>query len=184
MKNYTEAAEEYGRTGSPGYAPPSRTPLHSEQLAERFRNEPDAVRKMLGPAQAVETLHALESRSALLTVKLELRHARSGKLLGARLEQGSGNSLFDAFVLKVVPASLGELAPPPPEVIRDKEELKTRWLVEGWHHPPKKLTEGLMSSLASGQLMLSPELLLDLVTESKDSEQPGFEYRARLLGVY
>lgn len=183
VKNYTEAAEEYGRTGGPGYAAPSRTPLQSEQLAERFKNEPDAVRRMIGPAQAVETLQALEGRGALLTVKIELRHARSGALLGARLEQSSGNRLFDAFVLKVVPAAVGELAPPPPEVIRDKAELRTRWLVEGWHHPPRKLTEALVSSLASGQLML-PMLSLDQLTGAEDSDQPGFEYRARIIGVY
>ncbi|WNG50956.1 hypothetical protein F0U60_47625 [Archangium minus] len=183
LKNYTDAAEEYGRTGGPGYAPPSRTPLHSEKLSERFRDDPLAAQKMIGPAQALETLQALESRGALLTVQLELRHARSGALLGARLEQGSGNRLFDAFVLKVVPAALGELKPPPPEVIRDKAELKTRWLVEGWQHPPKKLTQAIASSLVSGQLML-PLIPLEQLMEPEDSEQSSFEYRARLIGVY
>jgi hypothetical protein len=182
IKNYTESAEEYGRTGGPGYAPPSRTPLHSEQLAERFRDNPDAVQRMIGPAQAIETIQALENQGALLTVKLELRHARSGALLGARLEQGSGNQLFDAFVLKVVPAALGELKSPPPEVIRDKEELRTRWLVEGWHHPPKGLTQAIASSLLSGQLMI-PLTELEQLSKPGGAE-PSFEYRARILGVY
>ncbi|QRK09921.1 hypothetical protein JQX13_07405 [Archangium violaceum] len=180
LKNYTEAAEEYGRTGGPGYSPPSRTPLHSEKLNSLFRDDPEAVLRMIGPAQARETLEALESRGALLTVKLELRHSRSGSLLGARLEQGSGNRLFDAFVLKVVPASLGELKPPPPEVIRDEEELRTRWLVEGWHHPPGRLTKAIASSMTSGLLMIP----LDLLLEPKLLEQSTFEYRARLIGVY
>ena len=184
IKNYTDSAEEYGRTGGPGYAPPSRTPLHSEQLSERFRDNPDAVRRMIAPAQAVETLQALESRGALLTVKLELRHARSGALLGARLEQPSGNRLFDAFVLKVVPAALGELKPPPPdELIRDKQELKTRWLVEGWHRAPSTLTQSIASSLASGQLML-PVLPLAQLADPESEEPATFEYRARLLGLY
>ena len=179
VKNYIEATEQYGRTGDPGYKPPPRMPLQSEQLAARFRDEPGAQR-MIAAAQALETYDALENRGALLTVKLELRHTPEGALLGARIAESSGNRLFDAFVLKVVPASLGELPPPPPEVLRGKEELKTRWLVEGWHHPPKKLTQALTSSLASGQLLLP----LDLLTGLDKEDVPGFEYRAKLIGLY
>ncbi|MCY1078040.1 TonB C-terminal domain-containing protein [Archangium lansingense] len=179
LKNYTEAAEQYGKTGGPGITPPSTTPLHSEQLAARFRDE-SAARSMIASAQALETLEALESRSALLTVQLELRHSPTGTLLGSRLTESSGNRLFDAFVLKVVPASLGELKPPPPEVMRNKEELKTRWLVEGWHRPPKGLSQSIASSLASGQLMLSPLALLP----SAQDEEAEFEYRVRLTRLY
>lgn len=181
LKSYTDAAQQYGHSGDPGYQPPSRMPLQSEQLAARFRDEPGGQR-MIGAAQALETFQALENRGALLTVKLELRHTPEGALLGARIAESSGNRLFDAFVLKVVPASLGSLPPPPREVLRGKEELKTRWLVEGWHHPPKKLTQALTSSLASGQLSLPLDLLADLGKEAKDP--PGFEYRARLIGLY
>ncbi|OJT22338.1 hypothetical protein BO221_21325 [Archangium sp. Cb G35] len=179
LKNYTEAAEQYGKTGGPGITPPSTTPLHSEQLAARFRDEADA-KGMIASAQALETLDALEKRGALLTVQLELRHSRTGALLGSRLAESSGNRLFDAFVLKVVPASLGALEPPPPEVMRNKEELKTRWLVEGWHHPPKGLSRSLASSLVSGQLMLLP---VELLTESP-KEEAEFEYRVRLNKLY
>lgn len=179
LKNYTEAAEQYGQTGAPGITPPSTTPLHSEQLAARFRDEPQG-RKMIASAQALETLDALERRGALLTAQLELRHSPTGALLGSRLTESSGNHLFDAFVLKVVPASLGEVRPPPPEVLRNKGELKTRWLVEGWHHPPKGLSQSVASSLASGQLMLVP---LGLLTASQ-GEEAEFEYRVRLNKLY
>jgi hypothetical protein len=179
LKNYTEAASEYGRTGTPGGPPPSHAPRHSEQIASLFRNDP-AAQRMLASAQAREALDALASRGALFTVKLEVRHARSGALLGARLEESSGNRLFDAFVLKVVPGSLGDLAPPPEAVIRDKRDLRTQWLVEGWHHASKELMESAGSSLLSGQLMASPLLLL----KDKKSLQSNFEYRARLLKVY
>lgn len=179
LKNYTEAAEQYGQTGSPGITPPSRTPLHSEQLAARFRDDSPG-RKMIASAQAIETLDALESRGALLTVRLELRHAPTGALVGSRLTESSGNHLFDAFVLEVVPASLGTLKPPPPEVMRDKEELKTLWLVEGWHHAPKGLSRSVASSLASGQLMLLPLGLLS----AAQGEEAGFEYRVRLSKLY
>jgi hypothetical protein len=179
LKNYTEAAEQYGQTGGPGITPPSRMPLHSEQLAARFRDDSSA-RRMIASAQALETLDALESRGALLTVELELRHSPTGTLLGSRLTESSGNRLFDAFVLKVVPASLGELKPPPPEVMRNKVELKTRWLVEGWHHPPKALSQSIASSVASGQLMLLPLGLL----ASSPNEEAEFEYRVRLNKLY
>jgi hypothetical protein len=135
---------------------------------------------MIASAQALETLDALESRGALLTVQLELRHSSTGALLGSRITESSGNPLFDAFVLKVVPASLGELKPPPPEVLRNKGELKTWWLVEGWHHPPKGLSQSIASSIISGQLALLP---LELLSSSQE-EEAEFEYRVRLSKLY
>ncbi|ATB39407.1 hypothetical protein CYFUS_004851 [Cystobacter fuscus] len=180
MKNYAEAAREFGRTGTPGGAPPPSAPLQSERLTALFGNDPQGAHRIRAMAQARESLDALASRGALFTVKLEVRHARSGKLLEARLEERSGNELFDAFVLKVVPGALGDQEPPPAVVLRDKKDLRTQWLVEGWHHASKELMESVGASLLSGQLTVSPLLLL----KDKKSLQPSFEYRARLLKVY
>ncbi|WP_143177242.1 TonB C-terminal domain-containing protein [Cystobacter ferrugineus] len=180
MKNYTEAAREFGRTGTPGGAPPPSAPLQSERLTALFGNDPKGAHKIRAMAQARESLEALASRGALFTVKLEVRHARSGALLDARIAEHSGNELFDAFVLKVVPGALGDLAPPPATVIRDKKDLRTQWLVEGWHHASKGLMESIGSSLLSGQLAVSPLLLM----KDEKSLQSSFEYRARLLKVY
>jgi hypothetical protein len=178
LKNYTQAAEEYGRTGNPGGAPPPPTPLQSEELAERFKDEPSARRLRL-MVQARETLEALNERGALLTVTLELRQARSGELLDAKLTEPSGNARFDAFVLRVVPGALGTLTPPPDEALRGRDSLRTQWQVEGWLRTPKELIAAA-SSLGSGQLVLP----LDLLLQPEESESPRFEYRARLLKVY
>jgi hypothetical protein len=180
MKNYTEAAREFGRTGTPGGAPPPSAPLQSERLTALFGNDPKGAHRIRAMAQVRESLEALASRGALFTVKLEVRHARSGKLLDARIEEHSGNDLFDAFVLKVVPGSLGDMEPPPAAVIRDKKDLRTQWLVEGWHHASQELMESVGSSLLSSQFALSPLLLM----KDKKSLQSSFEYRVRLLKVY
>jgi hypothetical protein len=177
LKNYAQASEEYARTGNPGGPAPSG-PLQSERLAERTRDEP-AARQMRLAVQARETLEALNNRSALLTVTLELRQARSGELLDAKLTEPSGNRKFDAFVLRVVPGALGALTPPPEEALRGRDFLRTQWQVEGWLYTPKKLLEAA-SSLASGQLMLPVDLLL----QPASPESPRFEYRARLVKVY
>jgi hypothetical protein len=178
LKSYTQAAEEYARTGNPGGASPPPTPLHSEQLAERFKDEP-AARRLMMAIQGRETLEALNNRSALLTVTLELRQARSGELLDAKLTEPSGNPQFDAFVLRVVPGALGTSAPPPEEALRGRDSLRTLWQVEGWLYTPKELLDAA-STLASGQLALPLDLLLD----PEKLERPRFEYRARLLKVY
>jgi hypothetical protein len=183
VKNYTAAAEQYGRTGDPGGAPPPLAPLQSEQLAARFGNETDAhVLQMRMMAQARETLGALEGRGALLTLTLELRQAKSGALLDAKLLESSGNPLFDAFVLRVAPGALGALTPPPDEALRGRALLRTWWHVEGWLRTPKELREAL-ASLAAGQLPLPVGLLLPRPA-GRPSLEPDFEYRARLLKVY
>ncbi|MFL5347216.1 MAG: TonB C-terminal domain-containing protein [Hyalangium sp.] len=143
-----------------------------------MKDEPSA-RQMRLAAQARETLDALNNRAALFTVILEVRQARSGELLEAKLTEPSGNSRFDAFVLRVVPGALGTLAPPPGEALRGRDFLRTQWQVEGWLYTRKELMEAV-SSLASGQLMLPVDLLL----KPSDPERPRFEYRARLLKVY
>ncbi|WNG27303.1 TonB C-terminal domain-containing protein [Cystobacter fuscus] len=94
-------ASEYGRTGSPGGPPPSRVPRQSEQLTNLFGSDPQAAHRIRAMVQAHESLEALASGGPLLTVKLKVRQARNGALLGARLEERSGNALFDAFVMKL-----------------------------------------------------------------------------------
>jgi hypothetical protein len=178
LKNYTQAAEEYGKTGNPGGASPPPTPTQSERLAERFKDEPSAERLRM-MVQARETLEALNNRGALLTLTLELRHARSGELLDAKLTEPSGNPQFDAFVLRVAPGALGTLTPPPEEALRGRDSLRTQWLVEGWLYTPKELLDAA-SALASGQLVLP----LDLLLEKERMKGTRFEYRARLLKVY
>jgi hypothetical protein len=180
MKNYGDAAREFARTGTPGGPPPPRAPTHSEKLAALFRDGPPSARQMVALAQAHETLDALASRGALFTVKIEVYQSRGGAVLGARLEESSGNRLFDSFVLKVVPDSVANLAPPPAAVLREKKELRTEWLVEGWHHPPRGLPESLVSTLVTGELLEIPAAL----KRDARSRDAGFEYRARLLKVY
>jgi hypothetical protein len=178
LKNYTQAAEEYARTGNPGGAPPPPAPLQSERLAERFKDEPSAKRLRM-MVQGRETLEALNERGALLSVVLELHQARSGALLDAKLTEPSGNARFDAFVLRVVPGALGPLTPPPEEALRGRDSLRTQWQVEGWLPVPKELLAAA-SALGSGQLVLP----LDLLLQPEGQESPRFEYRARLLKVY
>lgn len=178
LKNYTKAAEEYARTGNPGGGPLPPAPTHSEQLAERFKDEPAAERLRMW-VQGRETLDALNNRGALLTVILDVHQSRSGELLEAKLAEPSGNPKFDAFVLRVVPGVLGTLPPPPQEALRGRDSLRTQWQVEGWLHTSKELL-ALANSLASGQLTLP----LDLLLEPDRPENARFEYRARLLKVY
>jgi hypothetical protein len=178
LKNYAKAAEEYARTGNPGGGPLPSAPTHSEQLAERFKDEPAAERLRMW-VQGRETLEALNNRGALLTVILDVHHSRSGELLEAKLSEPSGNPKFDAFVLRVVPGALGVLPPPPQEALRGRDSLRTQWQVDGWLHASKELL-AVANSLASGQLTLP----LDLLLEPDRPENSRFEYRARLLKVY
>ncbi|WP_224371181.1 TonB C-terminal domain-containing protein [Hyalangium versicolor] len=178
VKSYTQAAEQYAKTGNPGGTPPP-VPQQSEKLAQLFGNEPAANRLRI-MAQARETLDALNNRSALLTVTLEVRQARNGELLDAKLTELSGNDRFDAFVLRVVPGALGGMTPPPEMALRGRDFLRTQWQVEGWLYTPPEMMKAV-SSLAAGQLSLP----LDLIFQpEKVMERSRFEYRARLLKVY
>jgi hypothetical protein len=105
-KSYLQGAESYARTGNPGTHPPNaRELLPSEKLANL-----DAPLLLRAAAQAKETASALAELTPFLALRLEVKQAPSGALLSAEVVEASGNSLFDAFVLRTLPPALETLA--------------------------------------------------------------------------
>jgi hypothetical protein len=178
-KSYTDAASNYARTGNPGFSPPSTTPLHSEQLRERFRDEP-AAQGMVAMAQAQETRQALAQHVPLFSLKLELQQSGTGALLEAKVVESSGHAPFDAFVLRVTPEALRQVRLPPPA---SSKGLRSLWQVEGWL---KRRSSALADLTQNVSPMLGPIPLAPLVEPLRrpSATDADFEYRARILRVY
>ena len=111
-ESYLGAAEQYARTGNPGGVAPGRTPTTTERLQDRFANIPESLPLRM-MAQAAETKALLRTRSAQLTLQLQLEQDTRGTLLSAAIVQSSGNARFDDFVLEVGKSALASSAPPP-----------------------------------------------------------------------
>ncbi|HET9450501.1 MAG TPA: hypothetical protein VFO83_06445 [Aggregicoccus sp.] len=172
-QNYRAAAEEYGRTGSPGLAEPS-APTQSEKLRELLP-EAEYSRAL---AQASETREAVLNRAPLLALSLELTQGRDGALLNAAIVESSGNRLFDSLVLQVAPSALGTAGPPPADAFR-REHLRSLWRVEGRLELSPTARSALTSLLPGVYGIPTAELLSHL-----RGEQPQLSYGARLLRYY
>ncbi|MBF5042382.1 hypothetical protein FGE12_08220 [Aggregicoccus sp. 17bor-14] len=171
-QNYRAAAEEYGRTGTPGLAAPSG-PTQGEKVAQLLpAPESTALRALI---QITETRDAVMARAPLLALTLQLTQGRDGTLLDAAVVESSGNRLFDSLVLKVAPEALGRAGAPPPEAFR-REQLRSLWRVEGRLVLSQEARESLASLLPGFNGLPTQELLQHL-----RGQAPTLSYGARLL---
>lgn len=193
FNQYRSAAEQYARTGNPGVLKPGLSPHQVEKQSEVFGKETHLTvcdddgscssQRMIPWAQlmtqSAQTLQELAHAKAMLSVTLELRQDPSGAVRSQKLVQGSSNSKFDAFVLRVVPTALAEIGPVPADALRGREELRSVWLIEGWPRLPKELERAMtMFGAPSVQGIPADVILL------QEAQQQQFRFRAKLLRAY
>jgi hypothetical protein len=165
-QNYARAAENYGKSGDPGFRAPGRVPDQMERLQDL--QAPTLIR---AAAQARAMNTSIAEAAPLFSVTLEIVQAPGGALLSAALLSQSGNGKFDDFVLASVPVALTKTAPVAPPV---KKELRATWAIEGWLVKNDSVGKTITDSIS----FIGP--VLDWLANA-DPATAHFEYRAKLL---
>jgi hypothetical protein len=135
--------------------------------------------------------------SNTLSVELELEQSPTGQLLGVKMLRGSGNSLFDSYVLEKVPTSLAKL-----DSASENFAARTRgptvrsiWSVKGRVSFSRTIKLSKLHTLDAADAayvsaLLSTGLLAGSFEETRgevtitDLRRPHFEIRTELLRVY
>jgi hypothetical protein len=166
-ERYGDAASRYGATGDPGLGPPGQAPRLSELL-----NQPE----QLGPralAQAAETIADLSQGKPLLSLTLEVSVTKTQLTTMLHITRGSGDSRFDAFVLRSWLTATADAGPPPPEAFRTAT-LRSLWAVEGWQRiKPNAALDNFPGVMG-----------VSLAKVAALARGDGYDFHARLLRVY
>lgn len=173
-KNYRDAASQFGRTGNPGFVPPSSAPTQSEVLDRLYRNVPEALPLRM-QVQARETMANLEGLGPMFSVKLEVIQRMDGTLVTVKLLESSGSPAFDAYVLKECPGAIRAAVAPPGDAFR-KDSLRSVWAVEGWFHPTDSALDSALPALQGVPVAMLLRYL--------DPARLKVDFRAKLLRVY
>lgn len=170
------AAEQYAKTGNPNLAPPGIASRQSERARELFGNEPGA-NELRALIQATETMEDLRTGVPLLSLTLELQQGSDGGLMSQKILESSGSGPFDEFVLRVVPEAIAAAGPPPADVLRGRDRLRSVWRIEGWPGAGKGALSYLPEPGAYG-------IPLEVVKKQIMGDHRPFDFRARVLRVY
>lgn len=182
----------YGATGSPdGAGGPSGT----DRLEDVARAGTAGARARSRPS-AVDMFETYNKAAGALHVTLDLEQSRTGKVLGVKLLDSSGNPLFDAYVLERVPPSLEALGPASEHfAARSKGNVRSVWGVDGHVSFSRtirfsKLDELRADDVAYISALMPLGLLSGNFEETRgeviipDFRRPHFDIRTRLLRVY
>jgi hypothetical protein len=145
----------------------------------------------------VDVVEAYSRSAGTLHVELELEQSRTGQVLAVKVLVGSGNPLFDAYVVEHVPASLAALGPAPEHfAARTKgPTVRSAWAVDGHVSFARTLKVSKLDEVdASDAAYLSALLPLGLLSGNfeetrgeviiPDFRRPHFDIKTRLLRVY
>jgi hypothetical protein len=187
-----EGAQRYGATGSPD--DPTGGPSGTERLEDVARSGTAGARAR---SRARDPLGELDKRANTLSVELELEQSPTGQLLGVKVLRGSGNPLFDTYVLEKVPASLAALGPASENFAARTRAPTVRsvWNVEGRVSFSRTLKLSKLHTLDAADAayvsaLLATSLLGGSFEETRgevtiiDVRRPHFDVRTRLLRVY
>jgi hypothetical protein len=146
---------------------------------------------------SVDVVEAYSRSAGTLHVELELEQSRTGQVLAVKVLVGSGNPLFDAYVVEHVPASLAALGPAPEHfAARTKgPTVRSAWAVDGHVSFARTLKVSKLDEVdASDAAYLSALLPLGLLSGNfeetrgeviiPDFRRPHFDIKTRLLRVY
>lgn len=172
FNRWTGAMEDYAKTGNPGIQEEGLAPTQSEKLKQMYGQEAQWVQ---GLSQGAQTVHDLQHGKPLLSLTFELRQKKDGHFKSGTILEKSGSDHFDAFVMRVVPKALEELGPPPEEVLRGRDEVRSVWRIEGWQVYTQLETQ--LPGLGIEGIPLDA-LRRQLAKDKK------FDFRARLLRAY
>jgi hypothetical protein len=193
LRELLASAERYGASGSPVALGESSG---SERLEDAARSGAAGARARTQPS-AVDTVDAYSRRAGALYAKLELEQSHTGQVLSVKLVTGSGNPLFDAYVLERVPTSLAALGPAPEHFAARARSpvVRSVWAVEGHVSFARTLKLSKLDELdAEDAAYLSALMPLGLLSGNfeetrgeviiPDFRRPHFDIRTQLLRVY
>lgn len=107
VRDILETYGHYGATGGPDAV---GEPSGTDRLEDVARAGTAGARARSRPS-TMDTLEAFNKSTGALRVELDLEQSPSGQVLSVKLSRGSGNPLFDAYVVEHVPESLAKLGP-------------------------------------------------------------------------
>jgi hypothetical protein len=191
-RGLTEMAKRYqayGVTGNPdGRSGASGRSLEDVARGGAWRSE--------GP-NALEQLGDYTKGSSALSLQLRLEQSPTGALLDVKVLEGSGNPLFDAYVLERVPVALAGLGTASEHFARRTRAPTVRsvWRVDGWVSFTRTIKLAELSTLdASDAAYLSALLATSLLkggfdevrgeVSVPDVRRPHFDIHTRLERVY
>jgi hypothetical protein len=184
----------YGASGTPTMA--LGEPTGFQDRLEDVARSGAAGARARAQRPASELLEEYSRRSSALRVKLELEQSRTGQVLAVKLLEGSGNPLFDAYVLERIPTSLEVLGPAPEHfTARAKGNVRSVWSIEGAVSFARTLKLSRLEDVdASDAAYLAALLPMGLLSGNfeetrgeviiPDFRRPHFDIRTRLLSVY
>ncbi|WNG27002.1 hypothetical protein F0U62_25535 [Cystobacter fuscus] len=194
LRELMEGAARYGATGNPDDA--AGGPLGTDRLEDVARSGTAGARAR----RARDTLGELDRSVAganTLSVELELEQSPTGQLLGVKLLRGSGNPLFDTYVLDKVPPSLAALGPASENFAARSRAPTVRsvWNVEGHVSFSRTIKLSKLHTLDAADAayvsaLLATNLLGGSFDETRgevtivDVRRPHFDIRTQLLRVY
>ncbi|WP_309887498.1 hypothetical protein [Archangium sp.] len=187
------SAGRYGATGSPDAPGESRG---TESMEDALRSGAAGARARSRPS-TVDVVDAYSRRAGTLHVELELEQSPSGQVLGVKVLVGSGNPLFDAYVVEHVPKALAGLGPAPEHFSARKkgETVRSAWAVAGHVSFARTLKFSKLDELdASDAAYISALMPFGLLSGNfeetrgevviPDFRRPHFDIKTRLLRVY
>lgn len=192
LRELVKSAGNYGATGSPdGMGEPSGT----DRLEDVARSGTAGARARSRPS-AVDMFETYNKANGALHATLELEQSRTGQVLGVKLIDGSGNPLFDAYVIERVPKSLEALGPASEHfALRSKGNVRSVWSIDGNVSFSRTIRFSKLGELnAEDAAYLSALLPMGLLSGNfeetrgevivPDFRRPHFDIRTQLLRVY
>jgi hypothetical protein len=191
LRDMLASAGRYGATGSSDALGESRG---TESLEDAVRSGRTGARSR---PSTVDVVDGYSRRAGTLHVELELEQSTTGQVLGVKVLVGSGNPLFDAYVVEHVPASLAKLGPAPEHFsARTKGAVvRSAWAVDGHVSFARTIKFSKLDELdASDAAYLSALMPMGLLSghfeETRgevvipDFRRPHFDIKTKLLRVY
>ncbi|WP_375764792.1 hypothetical protein NR798_24045 [Archangium gephyra] len=192
LRELLKSAGRYGATGSPDAV---SEPSGTDRLEDVARSGTAGARARSRPS-AVDMFETYNKAAGALHVTLELEQSRTGRVLGVKLVDSSGNPLFDAYVIERVPSSLEALGPATEHfAVRSKGNVRSVWGVDGHVSFSRTIRFSKLDELnAEDAAYLSALMPLGLLSGNfeetrgeviiPDFRRPHFDIRTQLLRVY
>jgi hypothetical protein len=193
IQDLLASAGRYGATGSPDAV---GEPSGTDRLEDVARAGTAGSRARSRPS-TVDMLEAYNQSAGALHAEIDLEQSASGQVLSVKLSRGSGNPLFDAYVVEHLPESLAKLSPASEHFSARAKGAAVRsvWSIDGRVSFSRTLKFTKLDELnASDAAYLSALMPFGLLSGNfeetrgeviiPDFRRPHFDIHTELLRVY